>query len=870
MPNAKIDKMIAKEKIKGIDYLLNKFQERNIDFKELPKCAFLLGAGCSRSSGIPTGYEIIENLRKLWYLNNYANCQDYLKGHFEIIEESFNKLNDDFQEKYLKQESLLKEKVETSLEKLKINAPEYLKKILENEDDEVIKENIFADLLYGFWFESFSENPKERQKFIENLIDSKEPSGAYLLFSHLIANNKITNIFTTNFDDLIYDCLIRYTEIKPKVYSHNEVAQYINSYSLRPNIIKLHGDFLFENIKNTRPETGILWSNMKIKLEECLKSFDLIVVGYNGADDSVMNSLAELKSKHYGLIWCGRNPKEVNWRVKELINNTQNSYFVVIESFELLVFNLYNIFQENISTPDFRTNAQKKEKEFHDFISDFKKELTDDEAINIKEKELINSTLEVILDKNSFFWVSELSTKEQLNFLKTLRIDGISRTLKNIFTNLSWEQSKELYSLLDNSFLIEKMKESSIQHISNALSNLNKIDFNKTKQILDSIDNKILLEKIEIASPEDLYSGISELKSISPEKISEVLSERKVSTESFNIKKLDLRRITFKLKTLSKSQGLDFLISYNNSIYDKIKTEPFKEVVLFFENTSDSYYNEIKAIFDSLNNDFLAKNISEQNLTLLSITLRVFNSLNKDKTKLIVEKLNTNSLSENLNKSDLLSIKSVLFTLKDVNFKLSKQLLNILTDEILIEKINDSELLNISESLEYLSKIDAQRIIKLVKKIDPETITRKINQETYTYQQFGNAMSKLIAFDFDKMCSSARNANTERLSEMISSTLNKTGEQVFLHFVPTYFKVDRELFSKIILQASQEYIDSILKWTKIDLYTVNLPYLKRIFDKNEMIKESKLVEYIINTNQDKFDKKKKRIIKSTRHNKGCS
>lgn len=851
--------MIAKEKIKGIDFLLNKFQEKNIDFKELPKCAFLLGAGCSKSSGIPTGYEIIETLRKFWYLNNYAKCQEYLKGNYEINDSEFIKLNDDFQEKYLEQESLLKEKIDITFKEYKENIPEYLKKVITPENEDKIKNNIFNDLLYGFWFECFSENPKERQKFIENLIDSKEPSGAYILFSHLIANNKITNIFTTNFDDLIYDCLIRYTEIKPKVYSHNEVAQFINSFSSRPNIIKLHGDFLFENIKNTRLETQLLWSNMKIKLEECLKSFDLIVVGYNGADESVMNSLAELKTKHYGLIWCGRNPKEVNWRVKELINNTPNSYFVVIESFELFVFNLYNIFQDSISTPDFRTNALKKEKEFHDFISDFKKELTDDEAINTNDRDLINSTLEIILDKNSFFLVSELSTKEQLDFLKALRIDGISRTLKNIYSNISWEQAKELYSALDNKFFQEKLKESTIQHISNALSNLNKIDVIRTKQILDSIDNKVLLEKIEKASPEDLYSGINELKSISPEKIQGILSERKLLPESLGIQSQDLRRITFKLKTLSKSQGLEFLINNHDSIYNKLKTEQFKEVVLFFENISDVYYNECKSLFESLDNDFLSNKISEQSLSLLSITLRVFNYLNRDKTKIIVEKLNKQSLSENLCKSDLLSIKSVLFALKDVNYKLAKYLLDLISDEVLLEKISKSELPNISESLEYLSKIDTPRVNKLSHKIDSEIITNKINQETFTYQQFGNAMSKLIAFDFDKMCLSARTANTERLAVMISSTLNKTGEQVFLHFVPTYFKVDRALFSKIISNASQEYIDSILKWSKIDLYTVNLPYLKRVFDQNNMIQESKLVEYIISTNQEKFEKKKNRI-----------
>ena len=158
--------MIKKEKLKEIGYLLNKFQERNLDFGELPKCSFLLGAGCSKSSDIPTGWEIIEKLRKLWYLNNYTNCLEYKKGDFEINEDNFKEIEDDFQVKYLEQETLLKEKAKKSFKKLSENSTSYLENIIKSSDDEKLVENIFDDLLYGFWFETYSENPRERQKLL--------------------------------------------------------------------------------------------------------------------------------------------------------------------------------------------------------------------------------------------------------------------------------------------------------------------------------------------------------------------------------------------------------------------------------------------------------------------------------------------------------------------------------------------------------------------------------------------------------------------------------------------------------------------------------------------------------------------------------
>jgi hypothetical protein len=851
--------MIRKDKIKQIDFLLNKFRETNHDFKELPKCSFLLGAGCSRSSEIPTGYEIIELLRKHWYLKNFANSSEFLESTYDIDNDAFQEVQTDFQSKYLEEETTLKEKVEIVLEDLRKNTPPYLSKLIKSSDEKILKQYVFDDLLYGFWFERFSESPKERQKLIEHLIDLKEPSGAYLLFSHLISNGKITNVFTTNFDDLIYDSLIRYTETKPKIYSHNEVAQYINTLSKRPNIIKLHGDFLFENIKNTKPETGLLWSNMENKLEECLKSFDLIVVGYNGADDSVMNALAKLKTKDYGLLWCGRNPENLNWRVKELINQTNNSYFIQIESFELLSMKLFEVYKDEIDYPDFRSNAERKEKEFHQYITEFKTELTENVKLEEKEIESINSTLDIVLDRNSFFRVAGLDHSEQLEFLRKLRIDGISRTLKNIHTNINWEQSKTLFADLDKGdFFQNKLYEVSIQHISNALSNLRKIDADRTKSILDSLNDEKLLEKINSAASSDLYSGISELKSISPNKIESILTKRKISPELLVIENQDLRKIAFKLKTLSPKDGLELLISNNEVLQTKIKEEPIKEVVLFLENVSSIYFKECQALFEKLENSFLADRILEQNLTLLSISLRVFNHLNRNKTKQLIKLLDKDELQSKLTTTSLQAIKSLLFALKEVDFQLSKHLLSLITDEQFQEKIEKADLLSIAESLEYLSKIDNPRISKIAKEINNELITYKIDNEDFTFQQFGNAMSKLIVFDFDKFCLAAREIDVSILTDKISKTINKTGEQVFLHFVPIYFKVNRVLFSNIIKESPQDYIDSILKLPKIDLYTVNLPYLNRVFIENKMDKEKEYVDYIISKNQARFRKKKTR------------
>ena len=54
------------------------------------------------------------------------------------------------------------------------------------------------------------------------------------------------------FDDLIIEACYLYSErMRPIVAAHDSVIQGVRVTSSRPKIIKLHGDFLYDNIKNT-------------------------------------------------------------------------------------------------------------------------------------------------------------------------------------------------------------------------------------------------------------------------------------------------------------------------------------------------------------------------------------------------------------------------------------------------------------------------------------------------------------------------------------------------------------------------------------------------------------------------------------------
>ncbi|MBK6772492.1 MAG: tetratricopeptide repeat protein [Ignavibacteria bacterium] len=381
---------LKKEKIKSFGFLLHAMLQKNRELN-IPLNCFFIGAGCSKSSGIPLGGEVIDICRKLAFLRQHEDSLTIEKDQNESFEMYSARVNNFTEERRSEFENFVSARESEFHESITMKyivqrIPGYLKeKIsaetgLKNSELEdhlfnLFREDFFRDSLYGCWFESYSGDKRERQILIEDLIENKNPNGAFILFANFIQHGLIHNIFTTNFDDLLNEALMKYMDKKARVYSHNEMADFISITSTKPNIIKLHGDYLFENIQNLNDETSRLNPNMEIKMKEALGKLGLIVIGYNGADHSVMSVLEEIKiknKKEFLLIWCAKNSDNLHWRVVNLLNETQNSFLVQIDDFDTLVGKLYVKFKKPIN--DIAENAREKKNDLDSFISKFRNE----------------------------------------------------------------------------------------------------------------------------------------------------------------------------------------------------------------------------------------------------------------------------------------------------------------------------------------------------------------------------------------------------------------------------------------------------------------------------------------------------------------
>ena len=115
-------------------------------------------------------------------------------------------------------------------------------------------------------------------------------------------------IFTTNFDDLVNVSLTEFVNYTPVVCAADSQVHTISVMTDRAKVIKLHGDYLFEQLKNTQSELACLDPNMDAKFRQFASLCGLVVLGYSGCDRSIMDvldSLLEDETNFPRNIWWG-------------------------------------------------------------------------------------------------------------------------------------------------------------------------------------------------------------------------------------------------------------------------------------------------------------------------------------------------------------------------------------------------------------------------------------------------------------------------------------------------------------------------------------------------------------------------------------
>ena len=263
-----------------------------------PQLAWLLGAGASASAGVPTGSDMIADFKKRLF------CADTGIPRREVD----------------------------------ISDPLWQERIMDYFDGARGFPPAGDPSEYSTAFEAAYPEASDRRSYIENAVKKGSPSFGYRVLASLISGGLTHCLFTTNFDALVE----RATAVADDLLSPDRQAHLTESAldsvergerCLReaawPLLVKLHGDYQSEYLKNTAQELQAQDERLRRVLINALTRFGLVVVGYSGRDDSIMDALDEAVgcggAFPSGLWWVARPGASLLPRVTSLLERAATS-----------------------------------------------------------------------------------------------------------------------------------------------------------------------------------------------------------------------------------------------------------------------------------------------------------------------------------------------------------------------------------------------------------------------------------------------------------------------------------------------------------------------------------------------------------------
>ena len=215
-----------------------------------------------------------------------------------------------------------------------------------------------SDEEYTAYFEALHRTEADRRKYIDQMASSATPSYGHVALATLMALDKIRIVWTTNFDRIVEDSTSRIFGTSTRLVVSTLDTPNLASEAIQENrwplFVKLHGDLQSRQLKNTTPELQTQDAKLRETLTDACQRFGLVIIGYSGRDHSVMecleSALVSKQSFPQGIFWIHRSDAIVSDRVKAFIDKAKNSgidaHLVSAETFDEVVADLINLLSD--------------------------------------------------------------------------------------------------------------------------------------------------------------------------------------------------------------------------------------------------------------------------------------------------------------------------------------------------------------------------------------------------------------------------------------------------------------------------------------------------------------------------------------------
>lgn len=269
--------------------------------------AWLFGAGTSVAAGLPTAWDLIWEFKKRIY------CSE--EGYKLSL---FNNLSD----------PAIRRQIQSYFDS----------------KEDYPKEDALEE--YSYYFEKAYPSAKDRSEFLTQQLQGMQNSFGHKVMGVLMKNSLLKLLFTTNFDKAFENAAIEQFKTMDNFFiattDNTQTALQRYHSELRPFIVKMHGDYFSEKLKNTSNELKDQEAQLKDILYHACISNGLCIMGYSGRDTSIMEVLNKAlnHSTCYtnGIFWFtkqGSSPiKAVDDFISKVKSKNIQAEIIEIETFD--------------------------------------------------------------------------------------------------------------------------------------------------------------------------------------------------------------------------------------------------------------------------------------------------------------------------------------------------------------------------------------------------------------------------------------------------------------------------------------------------------------------------------------------------------
>jgi hypothetical protein len=252
-----------------------------------PHLMWFLGAGTSRTAGLPTAADIIWDLKHRYYcLYENQNLQSH-------------DINN----------NAIKQKIQAYMDSKGFPA-------LRSPEE------------YSFYFDlTFGNDDKAQQKYIHEAFANEKVSlnMGHRVLAALMEMGQARIVFTTNFDEVIETAFAKVTgKNLPTFHLEGSYAALDALNAERfPLYAKVHGDFRYRSIKNLTEDLRSNDSEIQKCFFAAATRYGLVVSGYSGRDNNVMSMFRDALNQNntfpHGLFWTVPRISGAEENVRKLI-----------------------------------------------------------------------------------------------------------------------------------------------------------------------------------------------------------------------------------------------------------------------------------------------------------------------------------------------------------------------------------------------------------------------------------------------------------------------------------------------------------------------------------------------------------------------